>query len=386
MRASPTLARSLIAEILLYAGLGSFAFIGLLLVLNLAHELEDLIAVGLAPADAWAVLRSLIPIVAGYAAPVGLLFGVLAAVGRASADLEVVAMRACGLGVGQLLVPTLATALLFSVLTAVLLIRVEPQARLALRHTLRDVASRGAVVEPGRFRNVAGRVVYVDGRSADGQLERVVISDRSVPGRPFVVFAERANFRFDPETATIHLELYSGNMIFDPAETIPSGPADVAAASAPGAVQRLDFEHFDYAFDASPILDIAASIRPRDLPLGELVRRMHLARADALPPQIRRRNVHEYEVQFHRRFSLPIAPLLFAAIALPLAVRRARANRAWGVLACTAIVSVYYLVLTAGERLADRGTLAAWLALWLPNLLFAAAAAALLWRTRGAEH
>ncbi len=382
MRASPTLARSLIAEILLYAGLGSFAFIGLLLVLNLAHELEDLIAVGLAPADAWAVLRSLIPIVAGYAAPVGLLFGVLAAVGRASADLEVVAMRACGLGVGQLLVPTLATALLFSVLTALLLIRVEPQARLALRHTLRDVASRGAVLEPGRFRNVAGRVVYVDGRSADGELERVVISDRSVPGRPFVVFAERANFRFDPETATIHLELYSGNMIFDPAD---ASPVAGGVAHNVGAVQRMDFEHFDYAFDASPILDVAASIRPRDLPMGELVRRMRLAREDALPPNIRRRNVHEYEVQFHRRFSLPMAPLLFAAIALPLAMRRARANRAWGVLACTAIVSVYYLVLTAGERLADRGALAAWLALWLPNLLFAGAAAALLWRARGAE-
>jgi LPS export ABC transporter permease LptF len=375
MRASPTLARSLIAEILIYAGLGSFGFIGLLLVLNLAHELEDLIAVGLSARDAWAVLRALIPIVAGYAAPVGLLFGVLAAVGRAAADLEVVAMRACGLGVGQLLVPTLAIALAFSLLTAFLLIGVEPQARLALRHQLRDVASRGAVLEPGRFRNVAGRVVYVDGRDADGGLERVVISDHSVPERPFVVFAERAHFRFDAQTATIHLELETGNVIFD-----TNDPGDLAAAS-----QRMAFEHFDYAFDASPILDVAASIRPRDLPMGELVRRLRLARADALPPEIRRRNVHEYEVQLHRRFSLPVAPVLFAGIALPLALRRSRANRAWGVLACTAIVSVYYLVLTTGERLADRGALAAWIALWFPNLLFAAGAGLLLWRAQGAE-
>ena len=145
------------------------------------------------------------------------------------------------------------------------------------------------------------------------------------------------------------------------------------------------FEHFDYAFDASPILDVAASIRPRDLPMGELVRRLRLARADALPPEIHRRNVHEYEVQLHRRFSLPVAPMLFAGIALPLALRRSRANRAWGVLACTAIVSVYYLVLTTGERLADRGTLAAWIALWFPNFLFAAVAGLLLWRAQGAE-
>ncbi len=375
MRASPTLARSLIAEIVVYAALGSLAFVGLLVVLNLAHELEDLIAVGLAPQDAWGVLRALIPIVAGYAAPVGLLFGVLAAVGRSSADLEVVAIQASGMGLGQLLVPTLATAFAFSLLTALLLIRVEPQARLTLRHHLRDVASRGAVLEPGSFRNVAGRVVYVDGRSAQGDLERVVISDRSVPERPFLVFAESARFRFDSESAAIHLELARGSVIFSDPDT------DRSKAG----VQRMEFEEFDYAFDASPILDVAASIRPRDLPMDELVRRLRLARADALPPQIRRRNVHEYEVQFHRRFSLPVAPLVLAAVALPLALPRARANRAWGVLACTGLVSIYHVVLQAGERLADRGSVAAWIAVWTPNALFAAAAAWLLWRARRAE-
>lgn len=375
MRASPTLARSLILEILIYAGLGSFAFIGLLVVLNLAQELEDLIAVGLRPADARAVLTSLLPIVAGYAAPVGLLFGVLAAVGRASADLEITAMRASGLGLSQLLVPVLATALGVSALTAFLLIRVEPEARLALRHTLRNVASRGAIVEPGRFRNVAGRVVYVEGRNASGELEQVLISDRSIPAQPFVVFAERGTFRFDQESSTIHLELHDGNLLFDDAET-----------ERDAGEQRMSFAHFDYAIDAGPILDIDASVRPRDLPMPELVRRLRLARSDSLPPQIRRRNVHEYEVQFHRRFALPATPLLFALVALPLALRRARANRSWGALACTALVSGYYVILTAGERLADRGSLDAWIALWAPNILFATAAVVLLWRAGRAEH
>jgi lipopolysaccharide export system permease protein len=369
MRASRILARALLQEIATFAGLGFAAFVGILLILNIAQEMEDLIAVGLAPSDAWALVRALVPIVVGYAVPVGFLFGILVTVGRMSADLEVLAMRACGIGLTGILVPILVMGLVVSVFTAYLMIQVEPRSRLALRVIMQDVASRGAILDPGQFSNLAGRVVFIDARDARGNLEHVVISDASHPGRPFVVFAERGHFRLDTEAALIRLELENGNLLFQ--------------GEGPGvARQRIGFDRFDYQVDAGPLLDIEPSIRPRDLPFGQLLERVRLARRDALPPEIRRRNPHEYEVQLHRRLALPWAPLLFAAVGTPLGLRRARGNRAWGVWACIALVAAYYLVLDMGERLADSGEIPAALAVWLPNGLFALTAGILLVRAR----
>jgi len=373
MRASRTLARALLLEIAIYAGLGFTAFVGILLVLHVAQELEDLIAVGLTRADAWGVIRALVPIISGYAVPVGFLFGILVTVGRMSADLEVLAMRACGIGRQGVLIPVLLLGAVISLFTGYLMIEVEPRSRLALRVLLQDVASRGAILDPGEFQNVAGRVIYVGARDATGNLERVMISDASRGARPFVVFAERGRFRLDSEAALIRLELENGDLL------LQSPDGDRALE------QRIAFVRFDYHLDARPILDIGPSIRPHDLPITMLIERMRLAQRGELPPEIRRRNPREYEVQLHRRFALPWAPLLFAAVGVTLGLRRARGTRSWGVWVCIALVSTYYLVLKAGESLADEGDLAPALALWLPNALFALAAAFLLLRSHRFE-
>ena len=105
-----TLARSIGAEVLLFAALGCVGFIGILLVQNVAQRLEDLVAVGMRFRDMRAVVVFLIGMVSPYAVPVGFLFGILAAVGRLSADSEVTAMRACGLGLGAIFGPVLAIA------------------------------------------------------------------------------------------------------------------------------------------------------------------------------------------------------------------------------------------------------------------------------------
>lgn len=370
MRASRALARSLVSEILIYAGLGCFAFVGILVVLNLAKEIEDLVAVGLAPGDLWAITRSLLPIVLGYAAPVGFLFGALVAIGRMSADLEVLAMRTCGLGMAQLYWPVAALGLAISLLTALLIIHVEPKARLAMRHVLKDVASRGAILEAGRFRNIAGRVVYVDRRDGEGNLGSIMIADSTGGRAPSIIFADRGRFRFDNESATIHLELESGDILLETPGAESSEP------------QRIAFEALDYAFDASPLLDVEASLRPRDLGMTTLLERRQLAHTDALPEKVRRRNPFEYDVQIHRRLALPLAPLLFGGIAVPIAARRSRTNRSWGALLCTTLVGIYYLLLNAGERLADKGLAPAAIAVWVPNLLFLGGALWLWWRAK----
>jgi lipopolysaccharide export system permease protein len=367
-----TLARSLAGEVGAYAGIGCVAFLAILTVQSLAQRLEDLAAVGLLWSDTLGVVRWLLPMVGAYAVPMGFLFGVLAAAGRMSADAEVTAMRACGLGLGALLGPVLLVAAAVSALTALLMLHYEPLARRELRAVFREVASRGGILEPGEFKSLGDRVIFVQSRDIDNQLGGILISDHRDPQRPFLVFAESGRFVFDADQLAIRLELANGDVHI---ETRGSGRH-----------QRIAFQHLDYTIDASSLLDRSRNVRPREMNLAELSASIARAEQDPQPPDVPARDPNEYRTQLHRRIALPFAPILFAALGVPLGLGRPRAARSWGVLVCTALVVVYYTLLTFSEFLGSSGALPPALALWIPNVVFGAAALPLLWRAqRGAS-
>ena len=145
---------------------------------------------------------------------------------------------------------------------------------------------------------------------------------------------------------------------------------------------RIGFQDFVYSFPVKNLLELeTARLRPKDLTTAQL--RARLAELEAGEPDRRtKRAAREHRVQIHRRYALPLAPTLFALIAVPLAMRLTRAGRSWGVLLCSGLVGIYYGVLTFSQYLALEGAIPAAIALWIPNGLCALAAAVLLARAR----
>jgi lipopolysaccharide export system permease protein len=76
-------------------------------------------------------------------------------------------------------------------------------------------------------------------------------------------------------------------------------------------------------------------------------------------------------VELHRKFALPFACLVFGFIAVPLGVQPVRGVKSRGFSVSLGIIFLYYLLLTAGEAMAEKNVLRPSLALWLPNLVFA---------------
>ena len=212
------------------------------------------------------------------------------------------------------------------------MIQVEPASRKDLRGVLADVASRGAIFEPGRFRTVGMRVVYVQSRDTDDEtrLKRIFIADRSNPKRPFLIFAQSARFFFDPDQLLIHLELENGDVHLE--------SLDLADH------QRIAFERFDYTIDASTLMDTARRLKPSEMELAELSEQIEN------PDEVAAgRATSQFEAHFHRRLAIPFAPFVFAALGVPLGLRRARAARSWGVLVCILLVAAYYTLLSFGQ-------------------------------------
>ena len=377
MRIPRTLSRYLARETLQYVGVGFLSILVLLLANSLLRQLEDLVEIGGGGGDFGALAARLVVILTPYALPIALLFGTLVAFARLGSDHEVLAFRSLGISLAQLAAPALALALVASLATAWLLQHGEPQARRSLIALVGEVAARGGVIRAGAFTKLdrrGDRIVFVDGRSEDGALEGVVLSDRSDPKRSFTVLAASGAFLFEQESATGHLILTEGDVHFD-----PEPPTSERT-------QRIHFDRFDYAFDMSGLVgDGRERLRPRDMTREELLAMLaHFETHGRAPEAAREQRRAAYEQQLARRSALAFSPLVFALLAVPLGLGLRRGARSFGALLCALIAFGYFVVGEATSAYATAGTLPAAVSEWLPNGLCAAIALPLWWRARRA--
>jgi len=288
-------------------------------------------------------------------------------------------MRALGVSLAQFAVPFLGIAVAVAVVTAWLLAEVEPAARMKLREVATDIASRGNLIEPGTFRRLdrdGMRLLFVDERGEGNALKGVLLSDRTEETRPFTVVASRAELELDRATSRAHLLLQDGDIHFEPEDPNSTN------------YRRIGFGTFDYSLDVSTLIGSdPCSINPEEMDSTRIREVIAYFRShDGKPPDcVRVKTQQRYEIQYHRRLALPVAPILFALLGVSLGMRRTRGARSLGMLLCVALVFGYYALLSFGSFLADNGTLPVALALWLPNFAFGAAAVPLLLRARRAE-
>jgi LPS export ABC transporter permease LptF len=341
MRLPRTLFRYLAREIIVY---GLIAFGAIMLVLishNLFRRLDDLMMTGFTSSDVWVLLKSLIPMLTAYTVPLAFLSGSLLAIRRIASDREFLAMRSCGIGLRALLGPTLAIAAIIAVLTGYLLISVEHVARRDLLTLFKTVAARGGMFEPGRFVNLSHGVFFVESRDADGKLRGVVISDASNPKRPYRIFAETGTFDFDDTADVIRLRLGEGAIHIEPA----AGTLD--------RYQRVHFAELEYVIDVSPHMrGIRSPVRPKQMTLDELRSVLERAAVGDTLLDLDEKNPMEYRMEIQRRYAMPLAPIVFALLVVPLGVARPRRGHAAGLILCVMLAFLYYAMLSVAQLLA----------------------------------
>ncbi len=87
-----------------------------------------------------------------------------------------------------------------------------------------------------------------------------------------------------------------------------------------------------------------------------------------------------YQVEYHKKYAIPAACIVFVLIGIPIALRFPGGGVGLVVGASMAIFGVYYVGLIAGEDLANRLIFPPFLAMWMSNLVFAVIGVFALWR------
>ncbi len=295
--------------------------------------------------------------------PMALLLGVLIGIGRLSADSELTAMGACGVGPGALYRPVLGCAAALSLLVFFIYNAVLPATNEALERSMARVAASSIVnvVAPRTFREPRPGITFffdrvaADGRSFEGIFLK--LGDESeAPNR--VIMARRGGLTLEADR--LWLDLFDSTVH----EVDPRDPSRYRMTR--NASQRLLLAG---EVENGPGTRVTSEkgIRARSLP--ELI-----AAAERLPRSDPRRR--QALVEIHKKLAIPFACFAFALVGIPLARSLSRAGGGGGFALSLLILVGYYVLLSAGETWASDGRLPPGLAIWLPNVLLVALGAA----------
>jgi lipopolysaccharide export system permease protein len=336
-------------------GLSLFTFI--LLIARLLKLIELVVTRGVPVLNILRLLSYIMPAFLEVTVPMAMLLAILVAFGRLSADSEMVALRSSGLSLYQLVPPVAIFVALSTAATAALSIHARPWGNRSLRSALFDIArSRASAgIKPAVFNDdFPGLVIYAETIDAvHDRLRHVLIADERDSTQQNTIFARDGIMVSDPDTQAVTLRLRDGFI------HTTDGQAKTE--------YQTHFQSYDVNLDLRQMLADSREkeIDPKELTLGQL-RRAMAAKAAA-----GRSYVPEL-VEYHRKFAIPFACVVFGLVAVPLGVQPVRAARARGFTMSLAMIFVYYVLLSVGQALAEEAVLPPMVGLWIPNVVFAA--------------
>jgi lipopolysaccharide export system permease protein len=82
------------------------------------------------------------------------------------------------------------------------------------------------------------------------------------------------------------------------------------------------------------------------------------------------KTINRYQVEYHKKYAIPFACIIFVLIGAPLAVRFPRGGAGMVIAISLTIFGIYYISLIGGESLGDDGLIEPFIGPWAPNFVF----------------
>jgi len=365
--------------------------------------------------------------------PMAVLIGILMGVGQLAADHEITAMKASGIGLYAILRPLLAGALLLTIGMTAYNHYVLPEWNHKLANLLYEIRHVRPMMEIREqlFTELNDRItIHVKSKDErTNRIEQVIILEKDGPGdiSPTMTTAAWGTIIPLHDSNAMRIELHDGeihdlpddqdlarysitrfnthhlhikDMERDLQESNRTSRGDremnltallsaarkeaeerektlIRSRELAGSLARRQWDLLDPDKRGSLL---ATGRRSAPLSAGQLRNILKSTRQEArraarsadfqenvLRSQRAREN--SYMVEFHKKFAIPVACLVFVLLGLPMAVTTARSGKGISLSLALGMYLVYYLFLIGGEKLADRGRLDPAVAMWMANVI-----------------
>ncbi len=360
------LTRYILGEVVSHALIGAAVFTFVLFTRDLGRILELVVRNSAPLPSVAAIFFFTVPVALTYTIPMGVLVGILIGLSRLSADSEITAMRASGLGVWYFLRVISIFVVVAWLLALANSVYLAPRSLAALGQLQDDLKSSQASfeVQPRVFYEGFPKIIlYVQDVKAlpGGALWKgVFLADLTDPSAPRITLA-REGLLASQGADTLDLHLTNGSTH----ETDPKNPDQ-------------------YTIDTFQTTDIPLKVptaqnsqEHEPTSLGEIKFADLLRTAKTADPVTRRWNLIEY----HRRLSLPTACIVLALVGIPLGLSSKKGGKSSGFVLTILLVFLYYSISLIGVSFARQGHLSPAAGVWLADFVFLVGGVFLLWQS-----
>ncbi len=351
----------------LFFTLGVFTFV--LLLARMLKKLSEMLVNRHVSVEAIGMfLVLLLPYVLSFTLPMALLAAVLLTFGRMSADSEITAMRASGIGLGRVAAPVILLAVALMGVSFYINASLGPQCRFQFRRLFLKVSTHQpeALLEEKTYvKDFPGYVIYV-GRKQDKVLEDITLYSLDNTGNVVSSLrAQRGVIAGKPSERKVLLDLYYvRGEIRDSKD--PSDPRKIR----PG----ITAEHYPVELDLGAVYNQSITTRQlNDLSLAELFAEIRNLRAQGVYPSAA-------FMEAHQRVAAAVACVAFVLIGIPLGIKTSRRETSIGIAISLGLAVTYYFMMVLANALRNKPYLYPEVVLWMPNLTFELLGLWLLWR------
>ena len=350
--------------------------------------------------------------------PMSVLVATLMAYGNMANNNEIAIMKASGISIYKMIFPALLVSIIIGFLLVEFNNEVYPDANHHARLLMQDISNKKPTLSlvPGQFsKEVPDYAILVKKiKENSNELEDITIYDYTNPFQMNVITAKKGKIYFSKDQKKLIMDLYNGEInesnsndysvyrrlvftkhrIFMDAEQFtfqqstpggPRGDRELSASDMVVIVDSLKKIRTNYLTklknDASNFLNPGVDKRNIYSPIStsqeyNMIRvkeRMATARnfvlSDVELCKLNKEEINRYEVEIHKKYSLPAACIIFILIGAPLGMMTRKGGI--GVAAGISIIFflIYWAFLIGGEKLSDRGLLSPFLGMWSANIV-----------------
>ena len=330
-----------------------FTFV--LLLSRMLKLIELIIDKGVPISEILGLFGALMPSFLVITVPLSFLLAAIIAFSRLSADSEIVAMKAAGFSVYRIAMPVFILAAGICLFTAWLTMYAEPYGRSSLKQQLIDIAYSKAniAIQPQVFNDeIDGIMLYADSIDPNtGILNGVFISDKRMGQIPSVINAQHGKIYTDSNSAKMLMHLQQGAIH----RWRPKNSDD--------SYQVIHFNSYDInlSLNGTKQQNNGKSLRSSEISTSQLLQHIKTTSKD---------DNLKYVVELNERCILPLSPMIFAIIAIPLGISSHRGNRGGGFAIALIVFLFYYMVFSVSKTMVLNNNWPTMLTMWTPTVLF----------------
>lgn len=341
----------------------SFSLIMLLFVLNLLlRVLGRIVGRGLEPMVIIEYFFLNLAWIVTLATPMSVLVACLMGFGRLAGDREIVVLRAAGISVTRMIRPVLIAGIGVAAFSLFFQDSILPE--MNHRNKLLSSSIRrkkpNLALRQGTFTqdmpNQTLLVREIDDES--GLLMDVTIFDESSSKQPATIIAESGNLDYIDTLGMYQFRLNDGE-IHQMEREDPTGYEILKFKKATFRIDSPDqvLQRRDKGYRGDRELDLAGLTKR----IEDLKARNNNERYE--------RQINRYRVEYHKKFSMSFAAIVFVLIGAPLGIKLTHGGLGASAPLAVFFFLLYWVFLIGGEDIADRGLISPPLAMWLPNIV-----------------